>query len=289
MTKYRAFACLLFLFLSAWASAATSRVECGSVKSTYSGRPVRYCALLPPSYDASTNKTYPVLYLLHGLGQDSQSLISDGIWNLVEDLQERKAIGEFVIITPNAGNSFYINAKSGKPRYEDFFIREFLPAMESKYRIGKTRATRAISGISMGGYGALRFAFKYPQLFSSVSAHSAALMEQLPKAAGAVGLGRFIGPAFGVPLDVSYWKSNSPFVAARTAQINGLKIYFDCGDHDDYGFESGAASLHKILSDRHIAHEFHIYPGGHDWAYFSEHLPASLEFHSKVFGLSASK
>ncbi|MCU1284758.1 MAG: putative esterase [Acidobacteriales bacterium] len=291
MIRFPALVGVLLLSLSGSAIAASSRVECGNVKSTYAGRPVQYCALLPPSYDSSatTNKVYPVLYLLHGLGQDSQSLISDGIWNLVDDLQDRKAIGEFVIITPNAGNSFYVNAKSGKPRYEDFFIREFLPAMEHKYRIGNSRASRAISGISMGGYGALRFAFKYPQMFSSVSAHSAALMEQLPKSAVAVGLGRFIGPAFGVPLDVSYWKSNSPFVPARTAQLNGIKIYFDCGDHDDYGFEGGAASLHRLLTDRRVPHEFHIYPGGHDWSYFSEHLPASLEFHSKVFGLVPAK
>ena len=102
-------------------------------------------------------------------------------------------------------------------------------------------------------------------------------------------MGRFIGPAFGVPLDVSYWKSNTPFVPARTAQLNALKIYFDCGDHDDFGFETGANALHKVLNARKISHEFHVYPGGHDWPYFSEHLPASLEFHSKVFGLSAPK
>lgn len=287
MTRFRtAFFSTLLLLAFALPSLAQSRVECGKVKSTFAGRPVGYCALLPPSYDlpASSSKTFPVLYMLHGLGQDSESLINDGIWNLVEDLQSKKSIGEFVIITPNGDRSFYINSKSGRVKYEDFFIREFLPAMERKFRISHSRAGRAISGISMGGFGALRFAFKYPQMFSSVSAHGAALMERLPKASAAVGLGNFIGPAFGVPLDTDYWKANSPFVFARTAQTGGLKIYFDCGDHDDYGFENGAESLHKLLTSRGIPHEFHIYPGGHDWAYFSQHMPASLEFHSKVFG-----
>src|SRR6266403_774536 len=251
MIKIRA--SLIFLFVCfALPSFAQSRVECGNVKSTYAGHPVGYCALLPPSYDrtASTARPYPVLYMLHGLGQDSQSLINDGIWNLVEDLQGQGSIGEFVIITPNGDRSFYINSKNGRVKYEDFFIREFLPAMERKFRISHSRAGRAISGISMGGFGALRFAFKYPQMFSSVSAHSAALMERLPKASNAVGLGNFIGPAFGVPLDTDYWKANSPFVFARTAQTGGLKIYFDCGDHDDYGFEYGAESLHKLLTSR---------------------------------------
>jgi S-formylglutathione hydrolase FrmB len=227
--------------------------------------------------------------MLHGLGQDSQSLINDGIWNLVEDLQGQKKIGEFVIITPNAGNSFYIDAKDGRVRYEDFVIREFLPAMERKFRISHSRAGRAISGISMGGYGALRFAFKYPQLFSAVSAHSPALMERLPNGAGAAGVGSFIGPSFGRPLDTEFWRANSPFVSARTVQPNGMKIYFDCGDRDDYGFETGAESLHKLLTARKIPHEYHLYPGGHDWRYFSKHLPESLEFHSKVFGLPAGR
>jgi S-formylglutathione hydrolase FrmB len=72
---------------------------------------------------------------------------------------------------------------------------------------------------------------------------------------------------------------------ARTAPIAVLKIYFDCGSEDGYGFNAGAEALDKILSSRHIAHEFHIYPGGHDWEYFAEHLPASLEFEAKAFGL----
>ena len=70
---------------------------------------------------------------------------------------------------------------------------------------------------------------------------------------------------------------------ARTADLHGLKIYFDCGDQDDYGFEAGAAALDKILTSRHIPHEYHQYPGRHDAAYFGEHLPASLEFASRAF------
>jgi S-formylglutathione hydrolase FrmB len=64
-----------------------------------------------------------------------------------------------------------------------------------------------------------------------------------------------------------------------------LKIYFDCGDQDSYGFDSGARSLDSLLNKRKVAHEFHIYPGGHDWPYFAEHLPKSLMFISKAFKL----
>ena len=76
-----------------------------------------------------------------------------------------------------------------------------------------------------------------------------------------------------------------PLMLARTANIAGLKIYFDCGAQDDYGLDSGAQALHNILAARHVPHEFHLYPGGHNWIYFTEHLPASLEFESRAFGL----
>jgi len=62
-----------------------------------------------------------------------------------------------------------------------------------------------------------------------------------------------------------------------------LQIYFDCGSEDDFGFEAGASALDRILSSRHIPHEFHLYPGGHNWVYFAEHLPALLQFHSRIF------
>src|SRR6266478_177616 len=74
-----------------------------------------------------------------------------------------------------------------------------------------------------------------------------------------------------------------PIPLARSANLAGLKIYFDCGDQDDFVFESGATALDKLLDSRHIPHEAHIYPGRHDWQYFAEHLPASLEFHSRLF------
>jgi S-formylglutathione hydrolase FrmB len=254
---------------------------------------VAYCAMLPPSYDTDKNRRYPVLYLLHGLGENEQSLLRSGGFDTVQDLWEGKRIGEFIIVTPNAGQSFYINSRDGRVRYEAFLLQEFLPYVEANFRIRPGRASRAISGISMGGYGALHLAFRHPDLFSAVSAHSAALIET--KALPAVALAgtpepadlRMLGGAFGSPFDRAYWEANSPLVLAKGANLGGLKIYFDCGAQDDYGFNVGAKALDDVLTARHIAHEFHLYPGGHSWAYFSAHLPASLEFHSHAFGLDS--
>jgi len=272
------------------AAQAAGRVECQSVKSKILARSVPYCILLPPSYDAQKTQRYPVLYFLHGLGDNEQMFLHSGGWNLVEDLWEQHQLGEFLIVTPAAGASFYVNSHDGKQRYEDFFLREFMPSIEGRYRIAAARTTRGIAGFSMGGYGALRLAFAHPELFGSVSVHSAALMEKLPNISVANAAQnprmRVLGNVFGSPPDRAFWDRNNPLTLARTAKILNLKIYFDCGSEDGYGFNAGAEVLDKILSSRHIAHEFHIYPGGHDWAYFAEHLPASLEFEAEAFGLS---
>ncbi|MGB2655684.1 MAG: alpha/beta hydrolase family protein [Candidatus Acidiferrum sp.] len=266
---------------------ATGRAECVSLPSKILERAVPYCVLLPPSYDSDRSRRYPVLYLLHGLGDDDQMLIHSGGLNLIEDLWEQHQLGEFLIVTPSADASFYINSLDGRHRYEDFFMREFMPGVEKRYRAQPGRKSRGIAGISMGGYGALHIAFQHPQLFEAVGALSAALIEELPRVspqnARQLGVLRVLGSAFGSPFNDAFWIRNDPVTIARTANLAGLKIFFDCGSEDDYGFDAGAQALDKLLTSRHIPHEFHLYPGGHDWSFFAEHLPALLEFEFQAF------
>ena len=278
--------CLGCLLLTP-AAQATGRAECVSLPSKILEHAVPYCVLLPPSYDAEKTRRYPILYLLHGLGDNEEFLVHSGGMNLVEDLWEQHQLGELLIVTPAGGVSFYINSHDGKRRYEDFFLQEFMPGVEKRYRAQAGRGSRGIAGISMGGYGALHIAFQHPQLFAAVGAHSAALIEKLPNIttenSRQMSQLRVLGPAFGSPFDSAFWNQNDPVKIARAANLSGLKIYFDCGSEDDYGFELGAGTLDKLLSSRHIAHEFHLYPGGHDWIYFAAHLPALLEFEFHAF------
>jgi S-formylglutathione hydrolase FrmB len=280
------FACVSFAFLAP-STLAAGRAECVSQPSKILARAVPYCVLLPPSYDSEKTRHYPILYLLHGLGDNDQFLIHSGGMNLVEDLWEQHAIGEFLIVTPAAGASFYINSRDGQRRYEDFFLQELIPGVEKRYRAQVGRGSRGIAGISMGGYGALHIAFRHLQLFAAVGAHSAALIEKLPNInaqnSRQISQLRVLGEAFGSPFDAAFWNKNDPLTIARTANLAGLKIYFDCGSEDDYGFDAGAVALDKLLTSRHIPHEFHLHPGGHNWAYFAEHLPALLEFEFHVF------
>jgi len=283
----RSFLCLFFLLclFCAPSVSASGRVECNTLPSTILVRGVPYCVVLPPSFDADKGKHYPILYDLHGLGDNEQFLVHSGLWNLVEDSWEGGTLKEFLIATPAGGASFYINSKDGKVRYEDFLLREFFPFIEKRYRVSPGRTNRAISGVSMGGYGALHLAFRHPLLFSAVSALSAALIEKLPAFVSAPQSprARVLGGVFGSPPDPAFWDANSPLVLAHSANLSGMKIYFDCGDQDDFGFEAGAAALDKTLTARKIPHEFHIYPGRHDPAYFAAHIPASLAFHSRLF------
>jgi S-formylglutathione hydrolase FrmB len=281
------FGLAMLMMIPALAHAATGRVECNTVRSKILERSVPYCIVLPASFDVNKTKHFPILYSLHGLGDNEQFFVHSGLWNLVEDMQQKGELREFLIATPDGGAGFYINSRDGKNRYEDFLLQEFFPLIEKRYRAAAGRANRAIAGVSMGGYGALHLAFRHPQLFVSVSAHSAALIEKLPAFLGNTPQSpraRVLGNVFGAPPDLAFWERNSPLTLARTANLAGLHIYFDCGDRDDYGFDAGAQALDKILTARHIPHEFQLYAGRHDVTYFAEHLPASLAFTSKYFG-----
>jgi len=283
----RFFLFLLFLTISA---SAQSRIDCNALKSRILGETVHYCVLLPSSYDSVPAKHYPVLYFLHGLGENEQTLFKTGGWNLIEDLRQQHKIGDFLIVTPEAKASFYVNSADGKVRYSDFFLQEFIPYIEANYRIRREPKARAITGISMGGYGALRFAFAKPDMFSVVSAQSAALITDSPKELDAAlragtPLARLLGSVFGNPIDGAHWKQNDPFWLARKnkAEIGKLAIYFNCGRDDEYDFEVGAAALDKQLTEERIKHEYHLYPGNHSASYFGAHIGEVMEFHSKMF------
>ena len=289
---------LAFLFFSTAAStaAAQSRIDCNALNSRIIGRMVHYCVYLPAAYDSGASphspKRYPVLYFLHGLGDNEQTLFNSGGWTLLEDLRNQGKMGDFLIVAPEGRRSFYINSADGSVRYNDFFLQEFLPHIESKYRIRPGRAGRAISGISMGGYGALRFAFAHPELFSAVSAQSAALITESPQtldSASRTGapLGGVLAAVFGKPIDARHWNDNSPFVLAKrnASGLRKLAIYFNCGQDDNYGFEKGAAALHDTLQKDGVKHEYHPYPGDHSFTYFLSHFAEVMEFHSRAFGL----
>jgi S-formylglutathione hydrolase FrmB len=280
-------ALLLLLVLSP--EVLAQQVEYKSFASKVLGREMRYGVYLPPSYASSPGKKYPVLYFLHGLFEDETRWSNrGGTDQIMNRMIADGKIGEFIVAIPYGGASFYTNTRDGSEKWEDAIVTDFIPMIESTYRVNASRTNRGISGTSMGGYGALKIAMKHPDLFGSASAHSAVLLEDLSAAKVSAGrLQRFqamFDKIYGINQDLTYWEANNPMTLAKnTGKLNGLKLYFDCGTEDDYGFDIGAKQLDAMLTKAGYPHEAHLYPGGHGWDYAMKHTSESLLFHWKAF------
>ena len=256
------------------APATDTGVQYASLQSPALGRELKFAVQLPPSYERDAKRHYPVLYFLHGMNGSEKEFERRGVAAAVAKMRSEGKIGEFIIVAPAGENSFYLNAKNGV-RYEDAIIKDLIPYVEKTYRTINTRDGRAIQGLSMGGYGALMLAFKHPEMFSSVTAHSSALFVELPDMSGtdrrAQYLSRLIGNMYGNPPDVEYFKANNPINLAETnaaaIKKSGLKVYFDVGEQDRYGFQPSNKTLDELLTKSGVAHEFHMFPGGHGWEY----------------------
>ncbi len=265
------------------AATAPSIVQCSSVPSKILNRPVGYCIDLPADYASSAPKRYPTLYFLHGLFDNDHRWVDRGGKAIFDKLTAEGKIGQMLVVMPDARDTFYVNAKDGKDPYEDFFIQEFIPYIDNHYRTIPTREARGISGLSMGGYGALHLAMSHPDLFGTVTAHSAVLLTDFPNPIPTTGrwgfYARILSHAFGSPLSQAYWEENSPLTLARNpAKFQGLRIYFDAGTHDRYGFEKGAAILDEILNKENYPHVYALRPGGHGWPFLDKYMNFSLEY-----------
>ena len=271
-------------------AASDPHVEYSSLTSPALGRELKFAILLPPSYEKETKRRYPVLYFLHGMNGNEGEFQRRGVAAAVTKLRDEGKIGEMIIVAPAGQNSFYLNAKNGT-RYEDAIIQDLIPFIEKNYRTIGTPAGRAIQGLSMGGFGALTLAFKHPEMFSSVTAHCSALFAELPNTTGGDRRSQFlaslVGNIFGNPPDESFFRANNPLYLAdsNTAAIkkSGIKIYFDVGDKDRYGFQTPNQDFDERLSKSGITHEYHLFPGGHGWEYMISVADHSYEFLWKSF------
>ena len=262
-----------------------SGVEYGSLQSPSLGKELKFAVQFPPSYERDTKRRYPVLYFLHGMNGTERDFEKRQVAAAINKMREEGKIGEFIIVSPAGENSFYLNAKNGA-QYEDAIIKDLIPYIEKTYRVIGTPATRSIQGLSMGGWGALYLAFKHPEMFSTVTAHCAALVAELPRPQGgdqrSMFMARLVGRIFGDPPDEEYFRGANPVfvVEQNLAAIkkSGLKIYFDCGEQDRYGFQEPNKAFDEKLTKLGLAHEFHMYPGGHGWEYM-----ISVADHSYTF------
>ncbi len=264
------------------------RVVSGTMESAILGKSMVYNVFLPAASPQHGDR-YPVVYFLDGLFSRPDRWFRWGGMELAEKLLASATAVPFAVVVAEADNSFYINMAGGRGNYEDYFIKEVIPTMEKRFPIRADRDGRALSGTSMGGYGALKLGLKYPHMFGSVSAHSAMLvpvpLEQVPDSYKNSWGWRGFTQAFGDPPDPQLWRDNDPWALMAAHKPTELPaIYFDCGTEDRYRFYDGAKVLDAKMTAAGIKHEFRLYPGGHGWEnYLVTVMDKSLAFHNDYF------
>lgn len=250
----------------------------------------KYSIYLPPDYQSS-NRRYPVVYLLHGLSDNEMGWIQFGEVNTIADkaIADRE-IPPVIIVMPDGGVTWYINDSQNQYRWNDMFTQEFIPYIDATYRTRPAKEFRAIAGLSMGGYGALINALLHPDLFSSCVAFSAAVFtdDELVAMAGSEYARRF-SKLTDINLKgrerlTSYWQDHSVLNLMKTIpknKITSVRWYIDCGD-DDHLYK-GNENLHILMRDLNIPHEYRVRDGAHTWTYWRTGLPDGLKFIGEGF------
>ncbi|MEO5979414.1 MAG: alpha/beta hydrolase-fold protein [Chryseolinea sp.] len=244
----------------------------------------KYAIYLPPGYESSS-RSYPVLYLLHGGGDDQTGWVQFGeVQHYADQAINDGSATPMIIVMPdaNTGTRGYSNTPNGEWRYEDFFFQEFMPFIEKTYRIKPDKHYRAVAGLSMGGGGTLYFALHHPELFAAACPLSAST-GPLSMEDAKTWLTRFNMKATDAQLETWYkqYSSLELFNAMPEDQKKAVRWYFDIGD-DDFLYE-GNSLLHIAMRKKEIPHEFRIRDGGHNWNYWRAALPTVLEFVSVSF------
>jgi S-formylglutathione hydrolase FrmB len=267
-------------------------VQSGDVESKLLGKGVRYFAYLPPGYKdpANAEKRYPIVFFLHGLFENPNRWMDRGGGVLFDEAIKAGKIPPVIVIVPDGTGSFYSDTLDGKRPYAKFFTQELLPWADKTYRTTGKRDERIMAGSSMGGFGALRFAFTHPELFSAVFVHQPAVLPESPaqvsgrtqRVMSYLDQDGTLDNLFGDPIDIDVWKASNPLTLGATFKLEPkLAIYFDCGESDSYGFDETCRALDEVLTKRGVAHEFAIRPGGHGWEFMRSAFPHSLAFLDK--------
>jgi enterochelin esterase-like enzyme len=278
---------ILFMFIISILSAQTGKVMDNlTMTSKILKMDRKYSVYLPPDYETS-QRSYPVLYLLHGLGDDQTGWVQFGEVLHIAD----KAINEgkstpMVIVMPdaNTGGPGYVNDVKGTWLYEDFFFQEFMPYVEKTYRIKGEKRYRAVAGLSMGGEGTFIYALHHPELFSAACPLSAATgpanMDEMKNYNRLWKGVAEISDSEKEP----YFKKYSVLSLIENMPDNqkrSVRWYIDCGD-DDFLYE-GNSLVHIAMRKKEIPHEFRTRDGAHTWTYWRAALPEVLEFVSMSF------
>ena len=289
MKKLMFFVVMLCLATSITQAQGGLVYETKTVKSEILKMDRKYAIYLPPGYNES-DQAYPVLYLLHGGGDDHTGWVQFGQVQHIADktIAEGKA-ARMIIVMPdaNTGTRGYFNAIQGNFNYEDFIFQELIPHVEKTYRVRTDRRYRAVAGLSMGGGGTIFYALHRPDMFAAAAPLSASTgnwdLEQFKQRSG----NNNALAGISEQRIVDYFNRHSIEGVLNSASEDEMKIiksirwYISCGD-DDFLYE-GNARMHILFRQKEIPHEYRVKDGGHTWTYWRMELPLVMEFVSKSF------
>nr|WP_315422659.1 alpha/beta hydrolase-fold protein [uncultured Pedobacter sp.] len=287
MKKFTFLLGMFFIALMSFAQEKGSFDDSKVIKSKILNMDRKYSIYLPPGYESS-NRSYPILYLLHPAGPantipNHKSWVSYGA--LDQYLNAAIAKGEIVpmiVVTPDANfenkRISYFNDPENDFNFEDFFFQEFIPQIEKIYRVKTDRNNRAIAGASLGGAATLQYAIRHKSLFTTVCALSAAVRDYetdyMTKRYPGIPENKLV--EWYKPYNVKSYIDNLP-----SKEELGQKWYIACGDDDKLSVNN--CNLHISLANKGIAHEFRIQNGAHDWKYWISVTPDFLNFVSEGF------
>jgi putative tributyrin esterase len=247
-------------------------VGTAKLNSKLMGREMPYRISVPDSYGNDKEKRYPVIVLLHGLTGHFDN------WFARTKLAEYAMNHQFIIVTPEGNDGWYTDSVSmPTDKYESYIIQELIPEIDKNYRTLANRKNRAIAGLSMGGYGSLKFGLKYPEMFSLAGSFSGALGAASFSEKTAGPIGKAIDLIYG-PLDSDTRKANDLFRIVKDLSPEKLKslpfLYVDCGT-EDFLIQNNRDFM-QLLVEKKVPHEFRQLPGAHNWEYWDSQVQEFL-------------
>ena len=289
---YRRFSLLIFAlaFASLAEANAQSKVLEGlSFASRSTNHTINYALYLPSDYEWS-NRSYPVLYLFHGLGNNENAWIQFGnMKSSMDALYSSASIAPMIVVMPDAGNSWFIDdIKSAYP-FESIFMNEFIKHIDSEYNTRPERKFRALGGLSMGAYGALILSFRNSDKVSAVFSLSPAIWTD--ESIQSLSRDQYLGTFSEIYTDdpshrlTDHWDAHAVLNQARlksSSDLSKVSYYITSGD-DDPGITTATAELHIILRNKGVPHEYRVYDGGHTWNYWRKTFPEAVKFISDEF------
>jgi len=252
------------------AASAKSRLQDRTFQSKALGRAMKYRVWLPAGYFNRT-KSYPVLYLLHGWHGDETN------WSTLTRLTRYAEDLPVIIVMPDGQNSWYVDSAADEnEKFEAYLLQDLIQNVEQSWRTVHGREGRAIAGLSMGGYGAVKEALKHPEMFQVAASLSGAFnagSKELEKERE--DLRPSLAKAFGAERSKAREQNDLYALAQKVDAKATPYLYVDCGNQDESFLEPNR-NLAVILSQRKFAYEYHEFPGVHDWEYWDKRLPAVL-------------